>query len=56
MMKSMLTRFVRDTSGATAIEYGMIALFIAVAIIAAVTQLGTTVDGLFAAVANSFGG
>lgn len=37
-----LTRFGRDTSGTTAIEYGFIATFIAVAILSSVQLLGTT--------------
>ena len=40
-MKSLLIRFVKDESGATAIEYGLIASLIAVAIIGAVTTVGT---------------
>ncbi|MEL6957033.1 MAG: Flp family type IVb pilin, partial [Pseudomonadota bacterium] len=36
-----LARFFKDESGATAIEYGLIAALIAVAIITAVTSLGT---------------
>ncbi len=38
---SKVSRFLRDDSGATAIEYGLIAAGIAVAIIAAVQSLGT---------------
>ena len=39
-MTNLFSRFVRDESGATAIEYGLIAALIAVAIITAVTALG----------------
>ena len=46
-MKESLIRFWRGNSGATAIEYAMIAAGIALAIVASVTQLGATVDGLF---------
>jgi pilus assembly protein Flp/PilA len=42
-MRKSLQRFVRDESGVTAIEYGLIALGIAVAIIAAVQTIGTNV-------------
>jgi pilus assembly protein Flp/PilA len=42
--------FVRDESGATAIEYGLIAAGIAVAIIAAVQGLGTKLTSTFTAV------
>ena len=40
-MKDLVSRFVKDESGATAIEYGLIAAGISVAIIAVVQGLGT---------------
>jgi pilus assembly protein Flp/PilA len=47
---SILKRFANDESGATAIEYGLIAVGIAIAIIVAVrgvgSQLGTTFDDI----------
>ena len=49
-MKSQLLRFARDTSGATAIEYGLIAAGISVAIIAAVKGLGTQLNTTFATI------
>jgi pilus assembly protein Flp/PilA len=42
-----VSRFLRDDSGATAIEYGLIAAGIAIAIIAAVNALGTALSGKF---------
>jgi pilus assembly protein Flp/PilA len=42
-----LARFVNDESGATAIEYGLIAALIAVGIIAAATTLGGSLSNLF---------
>lgn len=42
-----VARFVNDESGATAIEYGLIAALIAVGIIVAATTLGTSLSGLF---------
>ncbi|MHB8884886.1 MAG: Flp family type IVb pilin [Methylovirgula sp.] len=51
--KSLSTRFVKDQSGATAIEYGLIAGLIAVVIIAALTTLGTNIAAKFNAVANN---
>ena len=39
--------FARDERGATAIEYGLIAALICVTVIAAISQLGTTVNTLF---------
>ncbi|MBK9080610.1 MAG: Flp family type IVb pilin [Rhizobiales bacterium] len=44
---SLLTRFAKDESGATAIEYGLIAALVGVAIITAVTNLGTKLKGTF---------
>jgi len=46
-MTNLLSRFVRDESGATAIEYGLIAALIAVVIIGAVTAVGTGLSGTF---------
>ncbi len=46
-------RFMKDESGATAIEYGLIAALIAVAIIGAVTALGTGISTTFSEVAAS---
>lgn len=42
-----VARFMNDESGATAIEYGLIAALIAVGIIAAATTLGNSLSGLF---------
>lgn len=52
-MSKFLTRFVQDESGATAIEYGLIATLIAVAIIGAVTAVGTGLQGKFNNIANA---
>lgn len=49
---SYMTRFFKDESGATAIEYGLIAALIAVVIIAAVTTLGTKLSDTFSTVAD----
>jgi pilus assembly protein Flp/PilA len=46
-MNNLVSRFVADESGATAIEYGLIAALISVAIIAAITILGTTLSAVF---------
>jgi pilus assembly protein Flp/PilA len=46
-------RFLRDESGATAIEYAMIASGIGVAIATTVVSLGSTVKGLFTSVSTS---
>ena len=47
MLKKAVARFVREEEGVTAIEYGLIAGLIAVAIIVAVGKLGTKLSGLF---------
>lgn len=52
-MKSLLLRFLDDRSGATAIEYGLIASLIAVACIAAMTTLGTKLGAEFNTIANN---
>ena len=44
---NIFARFAKDESGATAIEYGLIAALIAVAIIAAITLLGGSLTTLF---------
>ncbi len=46
-MKSLVARFAKDESGATAIEYGLIAAGIALAIILVVGQLGESVNTTF---------
>ena len=46
-MSKFVTRFLKDESGATAIEYGLIAALIAVVLITAVTNLGTKLSGVF---------
>ena len=46
-------RFLRDESGATAIEYAMIASGIAVAIAATIVSLGSSVKGLYTGVATA---
>ena len=47
-----IARFVDDESGATAIEYGLIAALIAVAIIAAASMLGTNLGTLFQGISD----
>jgi pilus assembly protein Flp/PilA len=46
-MKHLVARFVKDESGATAIEYGLIAALIGVGIIAASSALGTQISATF---------
>lgn len=49
----MFQDLIRDESGATAIEYGLIAALIAVAIIAALGVLGTNLSALFEGIAST---
>ena len=51
-MSKFVKNFVNDESGATAIEYGLIAAGIAVAIIGVLTTLGTNLSGTFTSVAT----
>ncbi|MCP5433023.1 MAG: Flp family type IVb pilin [Alphaproteobacteria bacterium] len=55
-MRNLLSRFLADKSGATAIEYGLIAAGIAVVIIGTVNTLGGSLDSKFLAVNNNLGG
>ena len=48
-----LVRFLQDQSGATAIEYGLIAAGISVAIIVAVNTVGTSLNATFSSVSSS---
>jgi pilus assembly protein Flp/PilA len=50
-MNSFISRFLGNESGATAIEYGLIAALIAVAIIVAVTSVGTSLQTTFTGIA-----
>lgn len=55
-MKNLLTKvknFIREEEGASAVEYGLLVALIAVAIIAAVTAVGTNLSNLFNTVANT---
>ena len=52
-MKNLVSRFVSDESGVTAIEYGLIAALIAVIIIGAVTTVGSNLKTTFSTVAGS---
>jgi pilus assembly protein Flp/PilA len=48
-----IVRFLKDKSGATAIEYGLIAALIAVAVIGGVTALGTNANATFTKVSDT---
>ena len=51
-MKNLFARFVKNESGATAIEYGLIAAGISVAIIAVVNGLGTQLNATFTSIST----
>jgi pilus assembly protein Flp/PilA len=55
-MKALFQRFRKEEAGVTAIEYGLIAGLIAIAIIAGVTQIGSNLSTVFCNVAASVGG
>ena len=52
-MRTIFARFLKDNSGATAIEYGLIAGLIGVVIIGALTTVGTKVSAKFQAVGSA---
>jgi len=52
LMKTLVARFAQDESGATAIEYGLIAAGISVAIIVVVNGLGTTLNTKFTSIST----
>ena len=51
---ALIARFLSDDSGATAIEYGLIAAGISVAIVAAVLALGASLSETFTKIVNAF--
>jgi pilus assembly protein Flp/PilA len=51
-MTNLFSRFVRDESGATAIEYGLIAALISVVIITGLTLIGGSLNTMFTTVAG----
>jgi pilus assembly protein Flp/PilA len=54
-MNNLVSRFVADESGATAIEYGLIAALISVAIIVAITALGGQLSAVFNNITTKLG-
>jgi pilus assembly protein Flp/PilA len=52
-MARLIERFITDESGATAIEYGLIAALIAVAAVATMTTVGTNLSSVFGTVGSS---
>lgn len=54
-MRTLFNRFMREESGATAIEYGLIAALIAVAIVAVLLTLGPRLATVFQTVSTNLG-
>jgi pilus assembly protein Flp/PilA len=52
-MKSLISKFLKNESGATAIEYGLIAAGIAIAIITAVNGVGSALSGKFDSISTA---
>jgi pilus assembly protein Flp/PilA len=52
-MRSLLSRFLSDQSGATAIEYALVAMGISIVIVAAVNGIGTKLNSTFTEVSTS---
>jgi pilus assembly protein Flp/PilA len=55
-MSKFMTRFLKDESGATAIEYGLIAALISVAIVAVLPAVGTSLTQTFTDIQNALDG
>lgn len=52
-MKSLFARFVKDESGATAIEYGLLAGLVSVAIVGTLELMGPKLNGTFTKILNA---
>jgi pilus assembly protein Flp/PilA len=55
-MRTFVLRFVKDESGATAIEYGLIAALIALAIVVGAGSLGNSLNNQFGRIATKLDG
>ncbi|MDV2968469.1 Flp family type IVb pilin [Nitratireductor aquimarinus] len=55
-MANLFARFLKDESGATAIEYGLLAALIALGIIAGATTIGTEISSTFTTIGGSLTG
>ena len=52
-MKNLFSRYMKDESGATAIEYGLIAALISVVIISVLTNVGSSLNGKFGEISSA---
>lgn len=55
-MFQVVNNFMRDEEGATAVEYGLIAALIAVAVLTSVTDIGTQLKAVFVSIKNALPG
>jgi pilus assembly protein Flp/PilA len=55
-MSKFVTRFLKDESGATAIEYGLIAALIAVVLVASLGAVGDALSGAFTTISDEVSG
>ncbi len=55
-MKALFSRFIKDESGVTAIEYGLIAALISVVVIGTMTTVGTNLNAVYGAIGTALGG
>jgi pilus assembly protein Flp/PilA len=55
-MSKFMTRFLKDESGATAIEYGLIAALIAVVLVVSLQNVGTALKGAFETIEEGVSG
>ena len=55
MLRKNFTQLLADESGATAIEYGLIAALVSVAAIGALSAMGTSLEGIFTIVSDQLG-
>ena len=53
MLKTLMSNFIRDESGATAIEYGLIVALVSVAAMATLSAMGTSLNGIFTLVSTT---
>jgi pilus assembly protein Flp/PilA len=55
-MKNLLLRLVREDDGQDLIEYALLAAFISLAAVAAITQLGTAINNIYTKISNTLDG
>ena len=55
-MKNLLLRLVREDDGQDLIEYALLAAFISLAAVAAITQLGTAINNIYTKISNTLEG